>query len=397
MRVLLIDNSPAPGDSIRGAAVLLRQLTAQGVEIGVTASRPDLFFPELGSRVHFLPVSWDGFRNVFNRAHGLRRNWPPILAQTLALRRFAARLTPEIRRILNDFRPDLVHVNNFNLPNLPVVVTARDAGLPVVAQARMIRRYGRRELLLADYATRIVCVSDAVRRYVVDLVPRLADRFTVVPDGIEASDEVPTVDRAALGLRPEQPVACHPAKLSIWKGQHVAITAWRRVLERFPDAVLLLLGEGESDYESLCRMLAERLGIAASVRFLGARPDEAGWVAAGQVILQASCFGDPERGAVEAYGRSVLEAMAAGRAVVATAVGGTPELVRDGATGYLARPNDPNDLAEKLIAALSDGEWRRQAGQAGRLRAREFYSPARVAATMSEVYREALKVHGERG
>jgi glycosyltransferase involved in cell wall biosynthesis len=392
MRVLLIDNSPGLGGSIHSAATLLRSLDAKGVVVGVAASRPDLFEPLLPDGATRLPVAWPGFVDVFAAAHGLFGGGLPLLGPTFALRRFARRLTPEIGRVIDAFAPDLVHVNNLNLPNLPVVVAARDRGKPVVLHARMIRNFSGRELQSADRAAAVVCISRAVRDCLLEQSATPPDRFVVVPNGVDvdAYDPAATPDRAALDLPPGRPLVCLPGRLAGWKGQHVAIAAWRQVAVRHPRAVLALVGDGKDGYVQHLAQLAENLGLADAIHFTGRRDDLPQVLAASDLVLHASCFEEPGQGTVEAFGRVVIEAMAAGRALIATRAGGVPELVEDGVTGRLAAPNDPDDLAAKIIAALDDPTWRARAGAVARQVAEKRFAQPAIADDVIALYERAI-------
>ncbi|MDP8222771.1 MAG: glycosyltransferase family 4 protein [Candidatus Lernaella stagnicola] len=393
MRVLLIDNSPQMGGSIHSAATLLRGLSSLGVQTGLVASRPDLFASLLGEETTRLPIEWDGFRNVFDPAHGLSGGGLPFLGQTLALRRFGKRIGPEIKRAIEDFGPDLVHVNNLNLPNLPVIVAVRDTASPVTLHVRMIREFSRRELLPLDRAAWVLCISEAVKRLLLERSSVPAERFVVVPNGVDvdAFDTAPNTElRRELGLPVEAPVALLVGRLTTWKGQHVAIAAWQRVVARHPNAVLALAGEGGAGYTENLQKLAAHLGLADAIHFLGQRGDIPRVMAAADLVVHASCFSDPAEGTVEAFGRVVIEAMAAGRPVVATRTGGVPELVRDGVTGHLAAPNDPEDLARRIVAAFDDADWRAKAGAAGRREVEQTYGQAVVARRVLDLFERAV-------
>jgi glycosyltransferase involved in cell wall biosynthesis len=395
MRILMVDNSPQMGSSIRCAASLLRDLAENGHEVGLSASRPDLWAPLLGDKVRVYPVAWIGFRNVFDAEHHLTGGGLPVVGQWLAVRRFSARLLPEMRRITRLFRPDVAALNNMNLAQIPALIAAQEAGAAVVAHGRAIRLFGKRELTpFARRARRVICMSDAVRRCLAERLPSLNDKLVVVFDGLE--DEMFRVApdpglRDALGLPHDAPVACLLGRLTARKGQHVAIAAWPKVREMAPRAVLAIVGAGDATYLEWCKHRAAELGVGDAVRFLGHRDDAPQVLAACDLLLHASCYADPHDGMVEAFGRVVIEAMAVRRPVVATAAGGVPELIENGVVGWLIRPNDPDDLADKVGAALADPELRRRAGEAGRARAEALFTQRAATTRMMEEYQRAMK------
>lgn len=387
MRVLLIDNSPTMGGSIRSAAGLLTGLVARGAMPTLLASRPDLFRPLVPDSVVIRDTP-EVLRNVFDPAHGLFDNPIPLVGSAWALWRFGRRIKPAIRNVIVAARPDIVHVNNLNLPNLPVVQAVAEAGTPVVLHARMIRAFGRRELGAIALAARVICISQAVRTCLLDANVALPERLVVVPNGVDTVSLAPTPTapaRAALGLPPDVPVVVLPGRLADWKGQHVAIAAWPAVRARHADAVLALVGDGEPAYVARLRQQAAPLGDA--VHFLGHHADVGPVLAAADLVALTSCHDKAADGTVEAFGRVIIEAMAAGRPVVATHVGGVPELVVDGQTGLLAAPNDPADLAAKINAALDDPAWRQRAGAAGRAEAVAQFAQEVVTDRVLDVYR----------
>lgn len=388
MRVLIIDNSPSMGGSVRYCAQLASELAQRQTPVGLLASRPDLYRPLLAPGVEIFALEWDGFRDVFAPALGLFGGAIPKVSAWLAMRRFARRLTPEIAAILRRFGPDAVQINNLNLPQAPVLAACRAAGLPTIVHAQMIREFGQKEIQVARTADHVVCVSEAVCRRLVSHAGVTAERASVIYPGIDVAAYAVAPDpavRAELGWPPEAPVACLLGRLSRWKGQHVAIAAWKRVTERLPAAMLAIVGTGDADYVAECRRSAEENGVADRVRFVGHRADVARVLGACDLLIHASCYSQPEQGTVEALGLVVLEAMAVGLPVVATAAGGPPEMVIEGQTGRLVTPGDPEALAAAVLGYLENPEAARAAGAAGKERAAAF--------NLSEMARQFLAVY----
>jgi len=230
----------------------------------------------------------------------------------------------------------------------------------------------------ARLSARLLAVSEDTRRaFVAQGYP--ADRLETVPNGIQ----LPVVDasnglRAELGVPPEAPLAGEIARLCDVKGQRELIQAAARV----PELHVVLAGEdleaGGAYRESLVAE-AERAGVADRVAFAGFRPAESVLGALDVFVLPSWIEGMPI---------TVLEAMAHRKPVVATPVGGTPEIVVDGETGVLVPPRDPEALAEALRALVADPERAQRLGEAGYARVAGRFTVERMTTRVLEVYDE---------
>ena len=165
--------------------------------------------------------------------------------------------------------------------------------------------------------------------------------------------------------------------LEAGKGCHDLLRAMRTIVAAAPQARLLLCGDGQRE---AARALAASLGLQASVELPG-------WVDAGEraaLLDAATVFVLPSH--AEGLPMSLLEAMAHGVPVVATAVGGIPEAVRDGVEGVLVAPGDTGALADAVLGLLADPDARRRMGAAGRERVRSVFSSTRMIATLEDLY-----------
>jgi glycosyltransferase involved in cell wall biosynthesis len=147
-----------------------------------------------------------------------------------------------------------------------------------------------------------------------------------------------------------------------------------------PNAIFVLVGDG-SERASL-EAQAARLGIGDRVIFLGYRDDVAELLASCDLLVLPSLY--------EGLPLSVLEAMAAGKPVVATSVGGTPEAVLDGETGFLVPSRDPTALVRAIQRLLKDACLRRKMGMAGRRRVQRNFSPTQMVAGVTQMYEKLL-------
>jgi len=238
-------------------------------------------------------------------------------------------------------------------------------------QAIQVRGAGRlaKRLAVTLFAHRIVAVSEAVKRA---LVAQGADpgRVRVIPGGVDLSAygaEAPLVPGVLGAL----------GRLQTEKGFDVLL---RALVELRGEARLLLGGEGLLADE-LPRLAAE-LGVSHEVDFQGFVSDVPAFMAETGLFVLSSRS--------EGLGLVLIEAMAAGRPVVATRVGGVPEVVIDGETGLLVEPENPGALAAAVRRLLADPALAARMGQAGRRRAREVFSARRMADLTAAMYEELL-------
>jgi glycosyltransferase involved in cell wall biosynthesis len=210
-----------------------------------------------------------------------------------------------------------------------------------------------------------------------------SDRVSIVPCGVDTRVFTPGGPVAPRTGRPRLLVL---GRLVERKGQDDAV----RALAAVPDAELVVVGGPPPD--SLARDpevrrlrgIADSIGVGDRLVFTGAvaRADVPAWVRSADVVLAVPWY--------EPFGITPLEAMACGRPVVATAVGGLVDTVADGVTGDLVPPRDPAALGEVLAALLADDDRRAAYGAAGVQRARSRYRWARVVADTEDVYRQVL-------
>jgi glycosyltransferase involved in cell wall biosynthesis len=208
----------------------------------------------------------------------------------------------------------------------------------------------------------------------------------VIPNGIEADrfsgaaeDPGLAEDRKA-GRR----IVLNLGNLSPAKNQGLFLRVGARLLQGRGDVVLALCGDGGE--RAALETRARDLGIGAQCRFLGQRPDVAPVLAAASVVVQTSDH--------EGLPNAVMEAMAAGRPVVATRAGGTAELIEDGVDGFLVDVGDEDALARRTAAILADPDLGRRVGEAAAAKIRRQFSAAAMAERYQELFVRLLAAKG---
>ena len=216
-----------------------------------------------------------------------------------------------------------------------------------------------------------------------NLVP--PDRMQVVNYLLDAScfDELRSEDgdrlRQQWNVDPKTRLAGIVGDLIPRKGQIHAVRAWPMVRDQLPHAKLVFVGiEKDARYTQLVRAEIDRLGVADDIIWAGYRTDIPAVMHALDVCVSAALE--------EALGLTIPEAMAAGRAVVATKVGGVPENIEDGRTGILVPPADPVALANALVRILADDQWRHECGQRAWHQVRAKYHGQRPLQQIEDIY-----------
>ncbi|MEM7519109.1 MAG: glycosyltransferase family 4 protein, partial [Planctomycetota bacterium] len=224
------------------------------------------------------------------------------------------------------------------------------------------------------------------------------DKMTVIPRGADLSRFDPaTISqeriepfRALLGMGLRVVL---PGRFTDWKGQRVLIEAAKILHERRPELLISYAAIGrmdeKPDYVAELRRLIDEAGLAGRFQLLPSTDDVPALLAASDVVVSAST--DPE-----AFGRVAVEAQATGTPSIATAHGGSLETVKDGETGILVPPGDPEALATAIAAVNDKGDDERRAmGSRGMEHARQAFTTEAMTSATLEVYAKVLKLRGE--
>lgn len=313
----------------------------------------------------------------------------------------AAREMLALAHDLSRARTDVLHAYNI-YGNVFAVPAARLAGVPVVIAG--VRDCGlymdpwkkRVQRAICRLADLILVNAVGVKDWLVS-EGYAAARIRVVHNGIDVArfeDVRPAGSvRQELGIPAEAPILTLIARLCPSKGVEPAIDAMAELGPRHADAHLLVVGEAlrsergdltsDDRYRRQLEARAHERGVGDRVHFLGYRADVPALLAQASLSVQPSL--------TEGLSNSILEAMASARAVVATPVGGTPEIIVPDRTGVLVPPGDPRALAAAIGALLDSPARREDLGHRARALVHERFSIRALADATERIYREQLE------
>lgn len=313
------------------------------------------------------------------------------------LPRFSFELLAGVRQLMRLIRKRniaLVHTNTNTIFASPLA--ARFTGVPHVWSIHelMVEPATVRNALhymIPRFSTRVVTVSEAVRDHMLKDAAKFADRFTFVRGAIDVEPFLNANGRARVraewGVRDDEVLIGMAGRVTRWKGQSVFVQAATLIAERHPEAKFAAVGgvfDTEKFYMDRFRKEVHDAGLDNKLTINDFRADMPDVFAAFDIFVLPSILPEP-------FGLVVIEAMASGKPVVATAPGGPSETVVDGETGFLVPPSDASAIAKALEELLADPPKRISMGEAGRRRAREVFSLPRYVSEFEELYDRILR------
>lgn len=367
MRVLQILPELNAGGVERTTLEIAEILAAQGFVPHVCSSggRMEPAFKALETRLHRLKV---GSKNPFN----LRRN------------------TKQLIDIIKAENIDIVHARS-RAPAWPAHAAAQATGRPFLttyhgiynARTKAKKRYNAimacGQLIIANskFTERHIMSEHGIDPTIIRVVPRGVDMSLFDPQQIETVDI--NSQKQSWKITPEQKVLLLPGRLTRWKGQTIAIKALKKLN---PAWVLVMIGDaqGRQKYVTELINLANELGVSKRIRLPGHSDSVPTALMAADIVIAPST--DPE-----AFGRTVAEAQAMGRPVIAAAHGGPMETVIEEQTGFLVQPGNASALAKAIVNAA---DWADYDPLLARHHIAENYSKTQLQTKTLAVYKELL-------
>lgn len=302
----------------------------------------------------------------------------------------------QLRSLLQSWRPHVLHSHMFQSSRCASPL-ARLCKIPFVVETPHGREAWRKGWLKGSFVidravgrcvNRFIAVGEAQREYLLGVKGLPPEKVVVIFNGVDVHRFNPELTsprrsrelRASLGLSDEDPIIVVLARLENQKGHHVLLDALPEVRREFPRVRVICVGDGILREE--LRQRARALGVEENVRFVGYKENPEEWLFLADFTVLSSHF--------EGLPIAAIESLAMERAVVATAVDGTAEVVVNGKTGLTVPPGQPARLTEAICRMLADGNLRREMGKAGRAWVKQYFSQEEQVCRTGELYLEGL-------
>lgn len=392
IRVLFFDHTAALGGGEIALANLVRWLDSDKIKPIVVLASQGPLVGRLSAiaDTHVIPLSP---RVVTHSKDKLGISTLFRLGDALRIFIYICRLASFIRAN----KIDMVHTNSLKadiiggaaarLAGRAVIWHVRDRIEDDYLPKRVVRVFRWLSRVMPNY---VIANSEATLRTL-----RLGKcvRGTSIPSGLEIRRRTAVVHDGTGSAAFAEPKSSRSqyrvglvGRISPWKGQHIFIQAAALVKKRFPEAMFSIIGAalfGETRYDQEVRRLPGQLGIQENVEFCGFRNDIQNAIAELDLLVHASTIGEP-------FGQVIIEAMAAGKPVIATNGGGVPEIVENGRTGILVPMADAEAMAAAICQILSDPLKAKAMGMRARQRVADRFTIEQTARRVEAVYAELL-------
>jgi len=294
----------------------------------------------------------------------------------------------ELGRIMREHKVDILHTHN-TTAFIDGLIGARLAGVPVTVHTDHCKNYPieRRWMVLENIASRlvdkVVAVSHHTRGELMEFEKMAADKVTVIHNGINPRPHAalsPEVLRREFGIGPESFVIGTVGRLEAQKGLDLLLRSIPAVIAAAPQARFILVGGGTREAE--LKALSRSLGIEDHVVFTGWRTDAIALMKRFDCFVQSSNF--------EGMPMVLLEAMSLAKPIVATAVGGVPEVIEHEHTGLLIKSREEQELSQTLLRLVTNPDLTRHFGMNGRARYEQRFTAEAMASTYQQLYEDCL-------
>jgi glycosyltransferase involved in cell wall biosynthesis len=380
MRIAFCENGAGYGGAVISLAAFLEKIPTEFEAFIYTSIGSEEYcrLGTLGNWKHIPPI------RLINaaRLYKLRFPFASFLDNLFNLLPYAWRYFVAFKRD----KIECVYLNNDASCNFAAAIAAKFARLPLILHARGFNCDTKGNRWVLSKVDHCIAVSTAVKTELLTLgVP--AEKCTVVPEGLDLTVFHPKLldntFREELNLKKSEAIITLVGGLVDWKGQDVLLDAAPLIFEKFPHAIILIVGAAYGKDNHFARIITERAeapNMRSRVRMLGARKDVADILACSDVVVHASTKPEP-------FGRTFLEGMALGKAVIASNEGGPLDVITHKTDGLLIEPRNPRKLAEAINYLLTNTNFSIVLGKNAAVKAR-IYSIENHVSAISLVLRQ---------
>jgi L-malate glycosyltransferase len=362
-------------------AHIISALGKGGMEFAV--SRLAIEQKRMGCDVHAICI-----RELGPTAENLKEGNVPV-----HLSKFKSRVHPvsllNLKKLLIKLRINVVQTHNYR-PNVSGCIAAKWAGIPaVISSLRTVNRWDSRrqywmDRILCRWRNAIVCVSNEVRERYLEKIKCDPEKLHVIHNGISPQllDSSPDADYLydKYGLDKNHRHLISIARLVKIKDHSTLLHAFKKISDQKKDITLLILGDGP--LREKLENQAKELGIDKNVKFVGHQNNIAEWLKIADISVLSTH--------IEGFSSTILESMACGVPMIATAVGGNLEAINNGETGFLVPHEDPEAIAEKILHLLENNSITEKIIQNARDMVRKNFTITATAEKTLKLYRYIL-------
>ena len=399
-RILYIEKPVFVGGSITGLYETIRALDKHLYEPVMMFYGPNPYrekFQKLGVQVILLsdkPPSDVQVVSTRDIAATLSRAWRGLghayrtAKEGYLIARKDRPLARKVARIIHDQKIDLVHHNNSLPGNRATIMAAKMAGVPQISHVRILHNFGMWERHLAQSVDKFIYMSSAIEKHYLERgIPAEQGQVIYDPFDLDLFDKMnhcPEL-RAEFGVSEQDCMVSNVGRLDWWKGHDYFLKAIGQVAQTHPNVKALIVGEPDTtalsqDYYKSLKQIVADYDIANNVIFTGFRTDIPRVMSASEIVIHSASEPEP-------FGRVVVEAMAAGRPVVATAAGGVLDIVKDKETGLLVPPKDVASMAQAIGQLLENREQAQIMGRLARQDVERRFSVEQHIGAIQQVYK----------
>jgi glycosyltransferase involved in cell wall biosynthesis len=296
--------------------------------------------------------------------------------------------------LVDQLGPAMIHVNDiWWVPHTVNAIASYTSNpVPVVAHVRQEIEPAKVQRYKLDRVEAVIAISRQVEQSLI-AGGVSANKVRTLYSGIDLSECFPVHDdqaiRQMIGLPSDAVLLGTVANLFPRKGYEVMLRALPAIVRAVPTVHYVIVGNDDNNYADQLKILSQELKIADRVHIIGFQDP------VHPILASLDLYVHPAL--MEGFGIAVVEAMAMGKAVVATTTGGLPEVVAHGETGLLVPPGDIESLAATVVSLLEDRIRREQMGRNGKARAHEQFSLDKSVAQVVQLYGEVLMVQKGQG